>query len=135
MIAVMAKYSPFAERAGMQKIAEQESGKSLKKLNQMLIQLGFNLQLIGSRRYVESKLDSLTEKQVGELKIAFMANKHPRFKKEVAASRHQPFGKTSDYLKYVEFADNTKISRLIKTLAMLSQTKVYLFWMNLDNIR
>ena len=27
---------------------------------------------------------------------AFIRNKHPRFKKELAASRHQPFGKTSD---------------------------------------
>jgi ABC-type lipoprotein export system ATPase subunit/GNAT superfamily N-acetyltransferase len=132
LIAVMAKYSPFAEKAGMQKIAKQESGKGLKKLNQMLNQLGFNLQLIGSQRYVESKLESLTEKQVSYLKIAFMANKHPRFKKEVATSHHQPYGKTADYLRYVEFADNTRISRMIKTLAMLSQTKVYLFWSKLD---
>ncbi len=128
MIAVMAKYSPFAEKAGMQKVAEQESVKGVRRLNEALIQLEFNLQLISSRRYVESKLESLTEKQIGELKIAFMANTHPRFKKEVAASRHQPYGKTADYLRYIENADNAKISRLIKTLSMLSQTKVYLFW-------
>jgi len=130
LIAVMAKYSPFAERAGMQKVAEQESVKGIKKLNQTLMQLGFNLQLIGSQHYVESKLKSLSGEQTEELKTAFIANKHPRFKKEIASSRHQPYGQTTEYISYVQAADSLKICRLIKVLAMLSQTKVYLFWKN-----
>ena len=72
-----------------------------------------------------------TEEQIRELKAAFMANKHPHSKK-VANSRHNPYGRTSDYLTYVKTADLLKIGRLIKILAMLSQTKVYLFW-NLVN--
>jgi hypothetical protein len=57
-----------------------------------------------------------------------MASKHPRFKKEVASSRHEPYGKTADFLAYIQAADGTKMIRLIKVLAMLSQKKVYLFW-------
>ncbi len=57
-----------------------------------------------------------------------MANKHPRFKKEIAASRHEPFGKTYDYIKYVQNANISQLGKLIKVLAILSQTKVYLFW-------
>jgi ABC-type ATPase with predicted acetyltransferase domain len=132
LVAVMAKYSPFAEKAGMKKIAEQQSVEGIKKLTHTLKQIGFNLQLIGSQHYVESKLNSLSEKQTEELKVAFIANKHPRFKKEVASSRHQPYGKSTEYVSYVKAADNSKMYRLIKVLAMLSQTKVYLFWVNTD---
>ncbi|MGD6810519.1 MAG: hypothetical protein ACQCN3_12540 [Candidatus Bathyarchaeia archaeon] len=132
MIAVMAKYSPFAEKAGMQKVVEQQTVESVKRMTQTLLHLDFNLQLIGSQRYVESKLASLNEEQVRELKTAFMASTHPRLKKEVTASRHHPFGKTSDYVKYIQNADNAQIGKMIKILAMLSQTKVYLFWRTSD---
>ena len=59
---------------------------------------------------------------------AFIRNKHPRFKKEFAASRHQPFGKTSDYVASVKNANLEKMAKLIKIVGMLLQTKVYLFW-------
>jgi ABC-type ATPase with predicted acetyltransferase domain len=127
LIAVMPKYSPFAEKAGMQKIAEQKSVESISKVSNVLSELGFDMQLIGSTRYVQRKVDSLTIAQIGMLKEAFIKNKHLRFQKEFNDSRHKPFGKTIDYIKNVQTADNIKISKLIKILAMLSQTKVYLF--------
>ncbi len=128
MVAVMAKYSPFAEKAGMEKIAEQHTEKELNRQTQAVMESGFSLQLIGSQRYVLSVFESLKEEQIAQLKTAFAATKHPRFKREVASSRHDPYGKTSDYIKYVQVADNLKLAKLIKILAMLSQTKVYLFW-------
>jgi hypothetical protein len=90
--------------------------------------LGFDLQLLGSERYVKGKLESLNSEQINDLKAAFIRNKHPRFKKEFATSRHQPFGKTSDYIACIENADNVKIAKLVKLVGMLLQTKVYLFW-------
>jgi ABC-type lipoprotein export system ATPase subunit len=128
MIAVMAKYSPFAEKAGMKKIAEQQTQQELQRQTKAVFAVGFNLQLIGSQRYVISVLESLNEEQITQLKTAFAASKHPRFKREVASSRHDPYGKTSEYTKYVQEADNLKLAKLIKILAMLAQTKVYLFW-------
>ena len=128
MIAVMAKYSPFAEKAGMQKIAEQESVESVSEVSKMLLELGFDLHLIGSAHYVQAKLENLSMEQISKLKEAFIKNKHPRFKKEFAVSRHQPFGKTSDYVRSVKEADITKMGKLVKLVGMLSQTKVYLFW-------
>jgi ABC-type ATPase with predicted acetyltransferase domain len=133
LIAVMAKYSPFAEKAGMQRIAQQHSVEGVKKLTQELEKLGFDLQLIGSKHYVTSKLERLNEQQIREVKTSFIASSHPRFKKEVAHNRHEPYGKTSDYIAYVQKADNCGLAKLIKILAMLSQTKVYLFWTEESN--
>jgi hypothetical protein len=62
------------------------------------------------------------------IREAFVKNSHPRFKKEFATSQHQPFGKTSDYIKGIENADFAKLAQLIKIVGMLLQTKVYLFW-------
>ncbi len=130
LIAVMAKYSPFAEKAGMQKIAQQQTVESVSAISKTLLQLGFNLQLLGSERYVREKLESLTPQQISAIKETFAKNNHPRFKKEFAVSRHQPFGKTSDYTLAIRNATYEKITRLIKLVGMLLQTKVYLFWKN-----
>ena len=94
----------------------------------MLLELSFDMQLLGSERYVKAKLENLTSAQLSKIREAFVKNSHPRFKKEFASSRHQPFGKTSDYIKGIENADSEKLARLIKIVGMLLQTKVYLFW-------
>jgi len=114
----------------MKKIVEQHSVESTNKITKVLLELGFDLQLIGSQLYVESKLESLNKEEILELKAAFIGSPHPRLKKEVISSRHNPFGKTTDYVLHIQTADNVKIGKLIKILAMLSQTKVYLFWKN-----
>jgi ABC-type ATPase with predicted acetyltransferase domain len=128
MIAVMAKYSPFAEEAGMQKVVEQQTVKSILEVANALVELEFDLQLLSSEHYVKEKLESLNTGQMGMLKDAFIKNKHPRFKKEFAAARHQPFGKTSDYIKSIQEANLPKLVRLVKLIGVLLQTKVYLFW-------
>jgi len=128
LIAVMAKYSPFAEKAGMQKIAQQQSVESVSAITKTLLQLGFNLQLLGSERYVREKFQSLNPQQTSELKETFAKNNHPRFKKEFSVSRHQPFGKTSDYTTAIRSANDEKVAKLIKIVGMLLQTKIYLLW-------
>ena len=102
--------------------------ESVSGVSKVLSELGFDLQLLGSEHYAREKLEGLSLEQVSKLKEAFIKNKHPRFKKEFAISRHQPFGKTSDYVKSIQNVDLPKIAKLIKLVGLLSQTKVYLFW-------
>ena len=127
MIAVMAKYNPFAEKAGMKKITQQQTVESVSEVCEVLSELGFDLQLIVSERYVQEKIKSLNSEQVKKLKESFMKNTHPRFKKEFAVSRHQPFGKTTDYVASIRTAGISKIGKLIKLVGLLRQTKIYLF--------
>jgi hypothetical protein len=62
------------------------------------------------------------------LEERFVKNKHPRFEKEFAASRHQPFEKTSDYVESIKNANQEKMRKLVKLVGMLMQKKIYLFW-------
>ena len=126
LIAVMPKYSPFAEKAGMQKITQQQTVGSVAEVSKTLSLLGFDLHLLGSETYVQGKLDSLNPQQMHQLKEAFVRNKHLRFRQELTGG--QPFGKTSDYLRNLENAENAKVAKLIKIAGVLMQTKVYLFW-------
>jgi len=72
MVAVMAKYNPFAEKAGMQKIAEQSPSKKALAIAQVLSELDFNVQLLGSEKYVLKKLRSLKAEDVARVREALL---------------------------------------------------------------
>jgi ABC-type lipoprotein export system ATPase subunit len=133
MIAVMAKYNPFAEKAGMHKIAVQSSSKEAVRISDVLSHLGFNLQLLSSMSHVKQQLEFLTKEQLTILKETFSKNAHPRLMKEFEACRHGAYGKKADYIKGIKGADTSKMVKLIRLVGVLLQSKVYLFW-QLDKI-
>jgi len=128
MVAVMAKYSPFAEKAGMRRVLLLEPVRDVREIAKVLAELGFDLQFLGSERYVMQKLEMLGPEGLRRIKQALIKRKHPRFMKEFAVSRHMPYGKTSEYIRCIDGADEKKTVKLIKVVGMLLQTKVYLFW-------
>jgi len=128
MPAVMAKYNPFAEKAGMRKIVEQPAPKEAMKIAEILEKLGFNVQLLGSEKYVLSKLETLTEEEVAYIQHAFIRYCHSRFMKYFFA--HLPFGNKKVFEEKVRNVSLDKLAQLIKVCGFLMQTKVYLFWRN-----
>jgi len=131
MPAVMAKYNPFAEKAGMQKIVEQPPPKEALAIAEILQKLGFNIQLLGSEKYVLNKLQTLSEKDVAKIREAFIKHSHARFMKYFFY--HMPFGSKEAYTKEVMKATYERLIKLIKVCSFLLQTKVYLFWFNSVN--
>lgn len=128
LIAVMAKYSPFAEKAGMQRVASQEPSKEVRTMASMLEELGFDVKLLGSRNYVQKRLGNLTGQQLELLKACLARCGHPRFRKEFAISRHVPYGSSAEFKRCISEADIPKMARLVRIVGMLVQKKVYLFW-------
>jgi hypothetical protein len=126
MPAVMAKYNPFGEKAGMRKIAEQPPPKEALKIAETLEHLGFNIQLLGSEKYVLNKLQTLNDEDLEKLREAFIKHCHARFMKYFFC--HIPFGKKEAYAKEIMKASLDRLSHLIKVCGFLLQTKVYLFW-------
>ena len=126
MPAVMAKYNPFAEKAGMQKIAEQPPPKEALKISEVLTGLGFNIQLLGSEKYVLNKLQTLSDEGLEKVREAFIKHCHTRFMKYFFP--HLPFGHKKDYDEEIKKASLERLASLIKVCGFLLQTKVYLFW-------
>ena len=114
----------------MQKIAEQPQTKEVSRISEVLTRLGFNLQLLGSERYVNEKVETLTTKQLSVLKKVFIENGHPRFMKEFEGCRQAAYGRKPDYVGGIKTAGFSKMAKLIKIVGVLLQTKVYLFWRN-----
>ena len=128
MPAVMAKYNPFAEKAGMRKIAEQPPPKEALAIAEVLSKLGFNIHLLGSEKYVLNKLNTLSEKEIQTIREAFIKHSHARFMKYFFC--HIPFGRKEAYAKAVRKASLERLTHLIKVCGFLIQTKIYLFWKN-----
>jgi len=126
--AVMARYNPFFEKAGMQKICEQSPAKQAVRIMSCLPRFGFNIERIGSANYNLSVLKALSEGQLLELRRVFAKNVHPRLMKYFFA--REPFGKREGYVKAIMDAGLEKLAGLIKVVALLCQVKVYLFWRN-----
>ena len=128
MIAVMAKYNPFAEKAGMKKVLEQKPSEEALRIADVLSGLGFDLKLLGSRKHVSDRLQCLSSGQLEALKETFIKNDHPRFRREFAANRHMPYGTSAAYVEGIRDASIERVARLVKITGMLLQTKGYLFW-------
>jgi len=128
MPAVMAKYNPFAEKAGMRKIAEQPPPKEALAIAEVLSKLGFNIHLLGSEKYVLNKLNTLSSKEIQIIKEAFIKHCHARFMKYFFC--HMPFGHKKDYAEEIKKASFERLAHLIKVCGFLMQTKVYVFWEN-----
>jgi ABC-type lipoprotein export system ATPase subunit len=126
MSAVMAKYNPFGEKAGMRKVALQQPAHDAVSVAETLQDLGFSLQLLGGQRYVSEKLAGLNPNQISLLKRAFCKHAHPRFRKEIHTG--MIFGDKKTFEDAIQKAEVPKLAQLIKITGLLLQTKVYLFW-------
>jgi len=126
MPAVMAKYNPFAEKGGMRKIAEQPPPREALKIAETLNKLGFNIHLLGSEKYVLTKLQTLNAESIAKIKEAFIKHPHARFMKYFFC--HIPFGRKEAYAKEVTKANPERLAHLIKVCSFLMQTKVYMFY-------
>jgi tRNA(Met) C34 N-acetyltransferase TmcA len=126
MSAVMAKYNPFAEKAGMQRVAVQEPSKEALRILAVLKGLDFNIEMLGSLKYVQGKVESLSSLEVRRIRDVFLKSRHPRFLKNF--SYDLPYGRTEDYRKKIEGASLERLAQLIRVCGFLLQSKVYLFW-------
>ena len=68
----------------------------------------------------------LSKEDLAKVREVFLKNKHLRFVKHFCF--HQPYGKGEMYKEAVQEASLEQLTKLIGTLGMLLQTKVYVFW-------
>jgi len=127
-IAVMAKYNPFFEKAGMTKIAERKPHKSVLKAVEQLQKLGFNPVFLASKQMNLQILAGMNTKQVAEVKQALLSVSSFYYRRLAAVG--QVFLTRTDFEKTLRSATLEKLAQMLSVLSVLNQTKVYLFWKN-----
>jgi ABC-type ATPase with predicted acetyltransferase domain len=125
-MAVMAQYNPFFEKAGMKRIAERKPDKSIIQSIKSLEDLGFKSYLLNSQQANIKKLETLDEVEVQKvheilLKISTVYYKRLRSTSDI-------FLKKDDFRKWLKKSSNEVLAKVLSRLAVLAETKVYLFW-------
>jgi len=121
MIAVMARYNPFAEHAGMKKICESKPDKTILKAMAELEKSGFTSYLLAVPEYNKRMLKG----RISQVKEILSSFSYPYTRR--IAGQHGHFT-GEDYRKWLQQTDTEDLARGLRRLAQLNQSKVYLFW-------
>jgi energy-coupling factor transporter ATP-binding protein EcfA2/GNAT superfamily N-acetyltransferase len=127
-IAVMARYNPFFERGGMQKVAESKPNLNVQKAIEQLQQLGFNPIMLGSVNYNIKKIKELGRQKIEFVLIEF-CRKEGALRKRLL-SFHRVYPRQAEAEAKIKNASAELLAKILKRLNFLAQTKVYLFWKN-----
>jgi ABC-type transport system involved in cytochrome c biogenesis ATPase subunit/GNAT superfamily N-acetyltransferase len=125
-LAVMAKYNPFFEKAGMQKIAESKPNKNVIKAIEQLHALGFNPIMLGSTSHNTQKIFSVGKDRVIHI-LEELSKKEGALRKRLA-SYNRVYMKHCEFIDKVNKLDEKALAKILKRLSFLAQTKAYLFW-------
>jgi len=129
-IAVMARYNPFFERAGMQKIIESTPDKRILQTLLGLEEIGFDLTFLSSEAYNLHKLHaSMETREKVKKTLRELGCKSGIYRKRLASSG-QAFLNKNEFEMVLEKADEEKLAKMLRILSFLAQPKVYLFWKN-----
>ena len=121
MIAVMARYNPFAERAGMKKICESKPDKSILEAVAELEKLGFTRYLLAVLEYNKRMLKG----RVRRVKEILSSFRYPYNRRIAGHSGHFTM---EDYREWLKKAERNDLAQALRRIAQLNQSKVYLFW-------
>lgn len=124
-VAVMAKYNPFFEKAGMVKLATQRADVSCKEAIQNLSKIGFNPHLIASEKYNKEKLKTLNKKQIDEIKNILGRIKNHRLRRIFT---NKPYINNNTFKTAITNTNTAKLAHALHVLNLLLQEKIYLFW-------
>jgi ABC-type ATPase with predicted acetyltransferase domain len=129
-IAVMAKYNPFFEKAGMTKITETTPNPNILKVVEKLRNLNFNPVFLTSEKMNNNKLQQMTKKQVQNVRMT-LKEVTGIYRKRIAGTK-KPYPNKQEYETIINAADNQKLAKMLRILGFLTQTKVYLIWKKTD---
>jgi ABC-type ATPase with predicted acetyltransferase domain len=125
-VAVMAKYNPFFEKAGMQRITESKPKPHVTKALQKLSALCFDTTLLANTQYSQHVIAEAGTETV----TAILENlsKHDASTRRRLITLHNVYPKHHEFTEKLHQLDTTNLAKAIKRLSFMAQTKIYLFW-------
>ena len=128
LVAVMARYNPFAEKAGMVKVGVKGPDPGLEEAVKALRALGLDDRLMASERYNMQFLSSLPEGGIRAVKEALSKLRNLGLFRSMPALRSMGYPSVGAWEEAVKRASLRELARLLATLASIRARKVYLIW-------
>ena len=125
-VAVMARYNPFFERAGMRRIAESKPSVHVTDALEQLEALDFDVALLAGEHYGERVVAEVGREQVLEA-LEQLSRKDAGVRRRLAGLRGV-YPKHEEFMAKVAEFDVAGLAKALKKLSFMAQTKVYLFW-------
>jgi GNAT superfamily N-acetyltransferase len=125
-LAVMAKYNPFFERAGMRKIVESKPSVDVLFAIGQLRELGFNSAMLGSVNENRKLIEHVGRGKIAGILEELSVKDGVLRKRLLALSSVYP--SHEEFLEKLNRASVEDLAVILKRLAFLAQTKTYLFW-------
>jgi ABC-type ATPase with predicted acetyltransferase domain len=125
-VAVMAKYNPFFEKAGMQKVAESKLSEPVTVALMELENLGFDAALMGSASYNQQKLSQTGTQPVIDILIE-LSHHDAGIRRRIACTKN-PYPKHTEFTEKIANYTAAELAEALKRLSFANQTKTYLFW-------
>ncbi len=125
-LAVMAKYNPFFEKAGMRKIVESKPNANLLHSVERLHELGFELSFLNNVKENLRLIEFLGRSKVLNV-LKELSRREGSLRKRLLAL-DSVYPSHREFLKKLYGASDEDLAVILKRLAFLVQSKVYLFW-------
>jgi len=126
-IAVMARYNPFFEKAGMEKVTETEGDETIKEAIRRLRKLGFKPHTLPSINMNMKTLKEMKPEDIDEVKRIILTISQGYYKR-LKASGKGAYTKRKEFKEFIEKAEKEEIAKVLSRIAILAQRKAYLIW-------
>lgn len=125
-VAVMAKYNPFFEKAGMTRVAESKPNLNLKNALDQLKALGFETELLSATGLTEKRIQTIGEKSVVDVLVE-LSKRDPVIRRRLANLKNV-YPKHEEFTQKITQMNAKQLAEALKKLEFAAQSKVYLFW-------
>ncbi|MCW4029078.1 MAG: ABC transporter ATP-binding protein [Candidatus Bathyarchaeota archaeon] len=129
-VAVMAKYNPFFEKAGLKKIAQSSPNRHVNEALARLEALGFDAALMGSEGYNLQKLRCIGVEAVVELLVE-LSLRDATIRRRLV-SLHDVYPRHDEFVAKIADCNVEGLAAALKRLSFCAQPKVYLYWSQKD---
>jgi ABC-type ATPase with predicted acetyltransferase domain len=125
-VAVMAKYNPFFEKAGMKKIAESKPSRHITSALQKLSELGFDQTLLASTSYTEQKINQTGTQPIQNI-LGELSQKDGTIRRRLANTKN-PYPNHQETQQRLTAYTQAELAEALKRLSISAQTKTYLHY-------
>ena len=125
-VAVMARYNPFFEMAGMRKIAESKPSAAVVEALGKLEALGFDASLLSGLSYGERVVSEVGRELILDV-LEELSLKDGGVRRRLVGSRNI-YPKHGEFVAKLVELNVAGLAKALKRLSFMAQSKVYLFW-------